>query len=93
MTQPASPEEIITNDANPDSLDQCSRRGVILELPSIPDPVGTKPYDGPKPRLGTLRQIVRDPELADRIIAENSVTERNRQRAMRRLARGAFFWS
>ncbi len=51
------------------------------------------PYDGPKPRLGTLRQIVRDPELADRIIAENSMTEHNRQRAMRRLARGALFWS
>lgn len=66
---------------------------VMFELPSIPDPPEAERHGGPRPRLGTLREIVRDPELAEKIIAENSVTERNRGRAMRRLGRRTMFYS
>lgn len=91
MTQPTSPEEITTNEVPPASPDVGATAGLELELPSVPDPSEHVQYVGPRPRLGTLRQIVGDPELADRIIAENSVTERNRQRAMRRLTRRVLF--
>lgn len=70
-------------------LSQDHDNGLALIIPSLPDPPASERHSDIPPRLGTLRQIVDDAELAERIIEENSVTERNRGRAMRRL--GSFF--
>lgn len=74
-------------------LSQENDNGLVLIIPSLPDPPASERHSDIPPRLGTLRQIVRDPELAEKIIAENSVTARNRERAMRRLSRHAMFYS
>ena len=70
-------------------LSQENDNCLVLIIPSLPDPPASERHSDIPPRLGTLRQIVGDAELAERIIEENSVTERNRARAMRRL--GSFF--